>query len=231
MSDQVFRWIATLGVALVAAAFVVVAVQAVAISRELRQMQGRVAGFLASAEPAIARLEPMIERATELIDTAMPQIQLAGATIEKAGLVLDRARVTIDKAGASIERAAPVIEQARTVLGNANLAIEENRPNVAEITGQLADIARVGREQVDRLGALLGDAGDRAHARLAQIDDTVSATVEQVGEVGTALKRAAMRPVREANGVAAGISAAVATFVKGRRSSPDMATQDEEMFI
>jgi uncharacterized protein YoxC len=231
MSDQVFRWIATLGVVLVAAAFVVLAMAAVAISRELRQMQGRVAGFLANAEPAIARLEPMIERATELIDTAMPQIQLAGEAIEKIGPVLERARVTIDKAGANIERAGPVIEQARNVLGNANLAIEENRPNVAEITGQLAGIARAGGEQVDRLGSLLEDAGDRAHARLAQIDETVAATVEQVGEVGTALKRAAMRPVREANGVAAGISAAVATYVKGRRSPPDMATQDEEMFI
>ena len=95
----------------------------------------------------------------------------------------------------------------------------------------MAEIARTGREQVDRLGALLEDAGDRARARLAQIDDTVTDAVEQVGEVGSALKRAAMLPVREANGVAAGISAAVSTFVKGRKYPPDMATQDEEMFI
>ena len=84
---------------------------------------------------------------------------------------------------------------------------------------------------MDRLGALLEDAGDRARARLAQIDETVTETVEQVGEVGGAVKRAAMRPVREANSMAAGISAAVSTFVKGRKYPPDMATQDEEMFI
>jgi ABC-type transporter Mla subunit MlaD len=231
MNDQVFRWIATAGVVLAAGAFVVLAVVAVAISRGLRQMQARIAGFLTSAEPAIARLESMIERATVLIDTATPQIEIAGAAFEKAGPLLERARVTLDKASANLERAAPLIEQAKTVLGNANLAIEENRPSVAEIIGQLADIARISREQVDRLGALLDDAGDRAHARLAQIDETVTGAVEQVGEMGGALKRAAMRPVREANGVAAGISAAVATFVKGRKYSPDMATQDEEMFI
>jgi hypothetical protein len=41
-----------------------------------------------------------------------------------------------------------------------------------------------------------------------------------------------MRPVREVNGLAAGISAVVATLVKGaRRSSVDVATQDEELFI
>jgi len=231
MSDGVFRWIVSAGVLLVAAVFVVQALTAVAISRALRLMQGKIAGFLASAEPAVARLDPMIERATVLMDTATPQIKIAGATIEKAGPVLERARVTIDKAAAAIERAVPLIDQAKTTLANANLAIEENRPKVSEITEQVAGITRTSREQVDRLGALVEDAGDRARARLAQIDDTVTDAVEQVGEVGNALKRAAMRPVREANGVAAGISAAVSTFVKGRKYPPDMATQDEEMFI
>jgi ABC-type transporter Mla subunit MlaD len=231
MSDGVFRWIVSAGVLLVAAVFVVQALTAVAISRALRLMQGKIAGFLASAEPAVARLDPMIERATVLMDTATPQIKIAGATIEKAGPVLERARVTIDKAAAAIDRAGPLIDQAKTTLANANLAIEENRPKVSEITEQVAGIARTSREQVDRLGALVEDAGDRARARLAQIDDTVTDAVEQVGEVGNALKRAAMRPVREANGVAAGISAAVSTFVKGRKYPPDMATQDEEMFI
>jgi len=224
MTEELFRWIATAGVALVAIAFVVQAVAAIAVSRGLRQMQGKLTGFLASAEPAIGRLEPMIERATVLIETATPQIEVAGATIEKAGPVLERARVTLDHAG-------PLIEQARTALANANLAIEENRPRVAEITGQVSEIARTAREQVDRLGGLLEDAGDRARARLAQIDDTVTETVEQVGEMGGALKRAAMRPVREVNSVAAGISAAVSTLVKGRKFPPDLATQDEEMFI
>ena len=231
MSDEVFRWIVSAGVLLVAAVFVVQALTAVAISRALRLMQGKIAGFLASAEPAVARLDPMIERATVLMDTATPQIKIAGATIEKAGPALERARVTIDKAAAAIDRAGPLIDQAKTTLANANLAIEENRPKVSEITEQVAGIARTSREQVDRLGALVEDAGDRAGARLAQIDDTVTDAVEQVGEVGNALKRAAMRPVREANGVAAGISAAVSTFVKGRKYPPDMATQDEEMFI
>ncbi len=173
----------------------------------------------------------MIERATLLIDAATPQVKIVGETIEKAGPALERARVTIDKAGTAIDRAGPLIDQASAVLGNANLAIEENRPRVSEITEQLTEIARTSREQVDRLGALMEDAGDRARARLAQIDNTVTETVEQVGEMGDALKRAAMRPVHEANSVAAGISAAVSTFVKGRKYPPDMATQDEEMFI
>jgi len=231
MTEEIFRWVATAAVVIGTVALVVQALAALAIFRGLRAVQEKVVGFLASAETAVARLEPMIERATVLMDTAAPQIEIAGATIEKAGPVLERARVAIDKAGTAIDRAGPLIDQARTTLANANLAIEENRPKVSEITEQVAEIARTSREQVDRLGGLLEDAGGRARARLAQIDDAVTDTVEQVGEVGDAMKRAVMRPVREANSVAAGISAAVSTFVKGRKYPPDMATQDEEMFI
>jgi len=64
-----------------------------------------------------------------------------------------------------------------------------------------------------------------------QIDHTVEHTVEQVEHVGDAVKRAAMKPVRELNGLAAGVSAAVSSLVKGRKYSVDTATQDEEMFI
>jgi len=231
MTEEVFRWIVAAGVAVAAIVFVVQTVAALAISRGLRRLQEQVAGFLAGAEPAVGKLEPMIDRATAVLDTAEPQIRAAGAAIEKAGPLFDRARVAVDKAGATIDRAGPLIDQARAAIGNANLLIEENRPKVAEITDQVNDIARASREQVERVGALVGDASDRARARLAQIDDTVNEAVGQVGEVGDALKRAAMRPVREANSVAAGISAAVSTFVRGRKYPPDMATQDEEMFI
>jgi hypothetical protein len=50
--------------------------------------------------------------------------------------------------------------------------------------------------------------------------------------VGDAMKHAVLRPVREVNGLAAGISAAVSTLVHhSRKPSVDQATQDEEMFI
>ena len=60
----------------------------------------------------------------------------------------------------------------------------------------------------------------------------MSATVEQIENVSGAVKNAVLRPVREVNGIAAGISAAVSTLVRGQhKSSVDSATQDEEMFI
>ena len=94
------------------------------------------------------------------------------------------------------------------------------------------EIAKEGREQVERAGELLHEAGERARNRLEQIDATVESTVGQVEQMGDSMKRAVMRPVKEVNGIAAGISAAMATLIKKpRKSSVDSATQDEEMFI
>ena len=72
----------------------------------------------------------------------------------------------------------------------------------------------------------------RTHARLEQIDHAVEATVKQIENVSGTVKSAVLRPVREVDGIAAGISAKVSTLGRGRRkSSVDSATQDEEMFI
>jgi hypothetical protein len=131
-----------------------------------------------------------------------------------------------------VEQAGPVVESARQVLATANEVATDIRPRISEVSEEAVAIARSGRQQVDRFGALLNDASGRARSRMQQIDHSVESTVDQVGQVGDAMKRAVMRPVREANGIAAGISAAVATLVKGtRKSSVDSATQDEEMFI
>ena len=118
------------------------------------------------------------------------------------------------------------------LVASAGQTLDDLRPRVVEISSDCAAIARSGREQVERLESLLNDVSDRARERIDQIDRSVDNTVEQVEQVGEAVKRAALRPVREVNGLAAGISAAFSTLVHGMpRSSVDHATQDEEMFI
>ena len=110
--------------------------------------------------------------------------------------------------------------------------MQDARPRIANISEETAAIVHSGREQVERLGELLHDAGDRARTRLEQVDQAVETTVTQIENVSGAVKSAVMRPVREVNGIAAGISAAVSTLVRGQhKSSVDSATQDEEMFI
>jgi len=111
-----------------------------------------------------------------------------------------------------------------------NRLVDDARPRVAEISDEAVAIVKTGRDQVERVGELLQDAAGRTRERLDQIDRSVDSTIHQVEQVGESVKRAVMRPVREVNGMAAGISAAMAAL--GRKKAPvDTATQDEEMFI
>ncbi|HJT90123.1 MAG TPA: hypothetical protein VJ732_19765 [Bryobacteraceae bacterium] len=152
--------------------------------------------------------------------------------VEKLEAVAAKATPAIEKLGPVVEKTGPAVEKATAILTTTHQILEENRPRIAAISKEALVITESGRQQVERLGNLLNDAGERARARLAQIDETVDSTVNQVEHVGESMKRAVMKPVREVNGVAAAISAVVGTLVHGsRRSSVDHATQDEEMFI
>jgi methyl-accepting chemotaxis protein len=217
MSEETFRIVVTVAVLLACIAFIVQAGIALAMYFVARKMQRKV--------------EPLVDRAQPLIAKAGPVIDKIGPMIDKFGPVAEKAGPAIEKAGKVIEKVGPVVDNAASVLATANRIVEENRPRVAEVAGDVAGIAKSGRAQVERLGELLQDAGDRARERLEQIDQSVGSTVEQVEHVGESVKRAVMKPVREVNGLAAGISAVVSTLVKGRKSSVDHATQDEEMFI
>jgi uncharacterized protein YoxC len=113
----------------------------------------------------------------------------------------------------------PVLVKTGTMLTAANQIMDDARPQIKEFTADTVVLAKSGREQVQRLGNLLHDASERARTRLEQIDHTVESTVEQVEHVGDTVKRAVIKPVKEVNGLAAGISATVATLVHGSRKS------------
>jgi methyl-accepting chemotaxis protein len=138
----------------------------------------------------------------------------------------------VEKLGPTIDKTGPAIEAATRVIAAVQKTVDETRPRVAEISAEAAAIAKSTRRQVERIGGLLGDAGEKARERLEQIDRSVDNTVEHLEQAGETMKRAVMRPVREVNGLAAGIGAAMSTLVHGsHRPSVDHATQDEEMFI
>ena len=126
----------------------------------------------------------------------------------------------------------PLVDRAQPILATTRQIMEENKPRVAEISAEAVQIVRTARVQADRIGELLKDSSERAKARLAQIDRTVDETVEQVEQVGGAVKSAVLKPVKEVNGIMAGMKAAISTYAAGnKRHSIEHATQDEEMFI
>jgi len=247
MTEDVFRIVVTAAVVVASLAFVVQAGIMLALFRVTRKAQENAERFTAKAEPVLASVGPVLEKAGvviakagPVIDRLGPVLAKIGPTIDKVGPVLDKAIPAIEKVGLAVDEAAVVVaragefvDRATEVATTTNLVIQDVRPQVVQISREAKEITRLGREQVERIGDLLHDAGEKARARLEQIDHSVESTIEQVEQVSGAMKRAVMMPVREVNGLAAGISAAVGTLIRGqnRKSSVDSATQDEEMFI
>jgi|SRR5450631_2158070 hypothetical protein len=123
----------------------------------------------------------------------------------------------------------PLVE---SIIKNSSKIVEENRPRIADMTAETLVIIKAARQHADRIGELIDEVSGRARARIVQIDETVGHTVEQVEQAGDAVKSAVMKPVKEVNGLVAGLKAALSTYAQGgNRNSPERATQDEEMFI
>jgi len=144
-----------------------------------------------------------------------------------------RAAIEAQKVGKELTpKIGPLMDRFESFFSASTKLLEENSGKIAHITEETLATVKSARQQVDRLSELIEDVNGRAKARIAQIDATVENTVGQVEQASETVKSAVMKPVREVNGIVAGVKAAVSTYAQGgNRNSPGRVTQDEEMFI
>jgi len=129
------------------------------------------------------------------------------------------------------QRVVPLVDTARRLTTENAPKFSDIATDIREIAHNAKDISGVAKDQAHRFAEVGRDIADRTKAQVARVDAAMDETVGQVQHVGTNLKAAALKPVREASGVLAGVKAAVSTLAQGRRTSIDHITQDEEMFI
>ena len=129
------------------------------------------------------------------------------------------------------EKIEPLAEKTGPILELVRTSATELVPRMMEISADAVEISKSAREQIHRVGELLKDFSDRAMAQVARIDGAVEQTVGNVQKAGETVSDVVLKPVREVNGVLAGIKTAISVYSHGRRQSVDHATQDEEMFI
>ena len=124
-----------------------------------------------------------------------------------------------------------VMPQVRSIISKADDTIEQSRRHVVEITAKANDMMDVGKAQLVKLDAVMTDASERARAQLERAEMVVDDTVTRVHQSVTAVHGGILKPVREIQGLAAGLRTAVAVLMRGGRPSVDRATLDDEMFI
>ncbi|BDC49209.1 hypothetical protein F183_A15250 [Bryobacterales bacterium F-183] len=127
-----------------------------------------------------------------------------------------------------VENVVPKVER---LVESSQSAIDQSRAQILEITGKTVEILDTARVQLNRVDSLVSDATSRARVQLeraeAVVEDTLTRAQETVGVVHSGV----MKPLREIQGVTAGVKTALAFLAKGTRPSVNQVTQDEEMFI
>ena len=136
--------------------------------------------------------------------------------------------VTVSRIKAKME---PVIEKTGPLMDQVKSSLAEMVPKLSVVATDVADLSKAAREQVNQIGKVVTELAQQAKAQVARIDGAVESTVGSVQHAGESVKDAVLKPVREVNGVMAGIRTAISVYAHGRRQSVDHATQDEEMFI
>lgn len=129
------------------------------------------------------------------------------------------------------EKTIPLIPKLDALVESSRATVEESRKQIHEISVRTSDVLDSTRKQLARVDEVLEDAAGRAKVQMDRaelvLDDAMNRTQETVAVV----HRTIMKPLREVQGVTAGIRAALNFLARGRSDGPVHATADEEMFI
>jgi dihydroxyacetone kinase-like predicted kinase len=128
----------------------------------------------------------------------------------------------------NVAKVAPKIE---ALADSSRITIEESRTQILAITLKTNQILASAEKQMARVDDLMADATERAHKQLAQAEAVVDDALSRAQDTVALVHGGIMKPLREVNGVVAGIRAALRFLARGGRPSPDQLTVDEEMFI
>lgn len=142
--------------------------------------------------------------------------------------IVSRVQTRVEEMSVKVE---PIVDSVHKLTAENGPRIAAIAANAVTISDNARDISDVAKDQAHRFAEVGRDLADRTKAQIARVDAVVDETVAQVHHAGDAVKAAVRKPVREASAVAAGVKAAVATLVDGKRPTVDHLMQDEEMFI
>jgi len=131
-----------------------------------------------------------------------------------------------------------LLPRAEAFLNEAEKALADGRKQIADVSAKANsvmisanEILDLSRTQVLRVDDLMADATGRAKVQMERVELMLDDTLNRVQDTVAAVQGNILKPIREANAVAAGLRTAFQTLLKGNRSSVAQATQDEEMFI
>ena len=125
----------------------------------------------------------------------------------------------------------PLVPKVESLVERANSTVEQSGKQITEITTRANDILDSTKRQLAIVEEVVGDAAARAKVQMERVELVLDDTLSRAHETVAVVHDGIMRPLREVNGIAAGVRAALNSLARGNRPTVDQATSDEEMFI
>lgn len=130
-----------------------------------------------------------------------------------------------------IARVEPLIAKIEPLTETSRQILEDVRRYAGEMSAKANQVLDLGRKQLVRVDEVLAEAATRSRAQMDRIEMVMDDTVNRFQETTSLLQNGIVRPLRQINALTAGVKAALAFLVNGRRTTVEQATHDEEMFI
>jgi len=111
------------------------------------------------------------------------------------------------------------------------VALDEGRRQMTDIGSRTTEILEMTRAQLARVDEFMEDATGRARLQLDRAELVLDDTMNRVQETVALVHNGVMKPLRQIQGITAGVQAALNFLLRRRSGSPIGATVDEEMFI
>ena len=127
-------------------------------------------------------------------------------------------------------KASQLMPKVDALVDTSRTAVEDSRVQIHEITVKTNDILDLTRKQLAVVDEVLEDAAGRARVQLDRAEMVLDDTMNRAHETVALVHSGIMKPLKEIQGVTAGVRAALNFLMRGRNGHAP-ATADEEMFI
>ena len=159
---------------------------------------------------------------------------MAGAVVVSALALILQALMLVGvyKSSAALrETVTRMAGQVESVVESVQRSQEQTRKQISEVATKASEVLDLAHKQLVRIDDVLGDAVTRAKVQMDRVELILDDSIGKLQETTSLLHKGILRPVREINGLAAGIQAALGFLFRGQRLTVEQATHDEEMFI
>jgi len=164
---------------------------------------------------------------------ALAYIVAAGTVVAALAIVMQAIMmVAVHKSTKAAKEQITIISgHVESLAEAAQKTLEQSRKQLSDVTGKANEVLSLTRTQLVRIDEVMNEATARAKVQMDRLELVLDDTISRLHETTAAIHSGVMRPLREINGVAAGLRAGLEYLLRGRRATVEQATHDEEMFI